>query len=60
MVPYTKLRDISALFPSKRDLMLTDEDAIFIRAALGLSDSLNIISPFTRSYETRTFHSRAV
>ena len=39
--------------PVKKGPAVYDEDAIFIRAALGLSDSLNIISPFILSYETQ-------
>ena len=39
--------------PIKKGPDVYDEDAVFIKAALGLSDSLNIISPFVLGYETQ-------
>lgn len=40
--------------PIKKGPDVYDEDAVFIKAALGLSDSLNIISPFILATKRRT------
>ncbi|MGO9377728.1 MAG: phosphotransacetylase family protein [Dissulfurispiraceae bacterium] len=39
--------------PVKKGNDVYDEDAVFIKEALGLSDPLDIISPFVLSYETQ-------
>jgi BioD-like phosphotransacetylase family protein len=39
--------------PIKKGADVYDEDAVFIKDALDLSDPLNIISPFVMSYETQ-------
>ena len=39
--------------PVKKGYDVYDEDAVFIKEALGLTDALNIISPFVLNYETQ-------
>ena len=40
--------------PIKKDRSIYDADALFLKETLGLTESLDVISPFVLSYETQT------
>ena len=40
--------------PIKRDRDIYDADALFIRETLGLTESMDVVSPFVLSYETQS------